>query len=258
MADLLRQEAPYLHGHVDLHVEGFLDHAAAHPSSPDLRSIVTGVCHHQIVVNPDALLHVGVISGSLVLVSAAEEDRSKGTSSQCVAQVFAAVSPLPVPPCSSSSHGAGLSHALVTPCKDGRTLAGLHHAGYKTGVGKEGARLSPLLAFNLGLSTWLEPFLSSETNGLAEQKVPASCLQGGDASGMQLAVVTTDRVTLKPLEDSFMTGGGPPGGHRQRGETFYPGCGIASLIRICKVGWVGSRSRSAEWFGHKEYFGKFL
>ena len=173
-----------------------------------------------------------------------------GTSTQCVAQVFAATSPLPVPPCSSSSHGADLPHALVTPCKDdGGPPARLHHVGFETGVENKGARLSPLLAFNLGLSTWLEPFLSSETNGLAEQKVPASCLPGGDASGMQPAAVTADRVNLKPLEDSVMRGGGPPGGHRQKVETLYPGCDTASLIRICKVGWFGPRSRSAEWFG---------
>ena len=104
-------------------------------------------------------------------------------------------------------------------------------------TGRRGAWLSPLLAFNLGLDIWLEPFLSAaEKNGQQpERKAPSlSPTAGGhgDGSGSESASASS-RITLEPFEADVKFG--HISGHWQAGEKMR--CGAASSIRICKVGW---------------------
>ena len=125
-----------------------------------------------VVVGLSMLRQLSLISGSLVLVS------SRGSSARrCVAMVFAS-------PCEEASHGPATSGGHVTAFDGG------------------GALLSPLLAFNLGLGTWLDPFLSDPSH-------PDSTQNADVSAGITTHLRSSASITIQPWNNTFPPGNGP-------------------------------------------------
>ena len=203
-----------------LRVDGIVD------SLSDSSSV--GPCSSlQVQVDLSVLRRLCIISGALVLASNAAEGMG---ALRCVAQAIAK------PPCGQPAHDAGsapracadLLHAA--PCGDGASGGG--------NLGGS-ALVSPLLAFNLGLSTWLEPFLSDP---------PSSCMEAASPAHANVSAGTCRfrgrgaAITLEPFE-GFDThqGGGLSTKPRSVGSALRPftannAAATARSIRIVKVG----------------------
>ena len=208
-------------GTVQLRVDGIAD------SLSDSSSVGPPCSSLQVQVDLSVLRRLCIISGALVLASNAAEGMG---ALRCVAQAIAK------PPCGQPAHDAGsapracadLLHAA--PCGDGASGGG--------NLGGS-ALVSPLLAFNLGLSTWLEPFLSDPPSSGMEAASPAhanvsagSCRFRGRGAA----------ITLEPFE-GFDThqGGGLSTKPRSVGSALRPftannAAATARSIRIVKVG----------------------
>ena len=208
-------------GTVQLRVDGIAD------SLSDSSSVGPPCSSLQVQVDLSVLRRLCIISGALVLASNAAEGMG---ALRCVAQAIAK------PPCGQPAHDAGsapracadLLHAA--PCGDGASGGG--------NLGGS-ALVSPLLAFNLGLSTWLEPFLSDPPSSGMEAASPAhanvsagSCRFRGRGAA----------ITLEPFEGfDTLQGNGLYTKPRSVGSALRPftannAAATARSIRIVKVG----------------------
>ena len=208
-------------GTVQLRVDGIAD------SLSDSSSVGPPCSSLQVQVDLSVLRRLCIISGALVLASNAAEGMG---ALRCVAQAIAK------PPCGQPAHDAGsapracadLLHAA--PCGDGASGGG--------NLGGS-ALVSPLLAFNLGLSTWLEPFLSDPPSSGMEAASPAhanvsagSCRFRGRGAA----------ITLEPFEGfDALQGNGLYTKPRSVGSALRPftannAAATARSIRIVKVG----------------------
>ena len=208
-------------GTVQLRVDGIAD------SLSDSSSVGPPCSSLQVQVDLSVLRRLCIISGALVLASNAAEGMG---ALRCVAQAIAK------PPCGQPAHDAGsapracadLLHAA--PCGDGASGGG--------NLGGS-ALVSPLLAFNLGLSTWLEPFLSDPPSSCMEAASPAhanvsagSCRFRGRGAA----------ITLEPFEGfDALQGNGLYTKPRSVGSALRPftannAAATARSIRIVKVG----------------------
>ena len=203
-----------------LRVDGIVD------SLSDSSSV--GPCSSlQVQVDLSILRRLCIISGALVLVSNAAEGMG---ALRCVAQAIAK------PPCGQPEQDAGSApracadFLYAAPCGKGAAVGGSRGGS---------ALVSPLLALNLGLSTWLEPFLSDPPRSGVEAASPA---HANVSPGPCRFRGRGAAITLEPFE-GFDThqGGGLSTKPRSVGSALRPftannAAATARSIRIVKVG----------------------